>query len=102
MRPPGAGGIAKGATVNPRNAVVLVVDRLGAGNLGPYGNTWIDTPQFNRLAMESLLCEFALSDCPCLSTAYRAYWHGGHALSPRWRPPRCPACCSSTGCTRRC
>ena len=31
------------------------IDRLGAGWLGPYGNTWLDTPNFNRLAAQSLL-----------------------------------------------
>lgn len=38
-------------------AVVLTVDGLGAKHLGPYGNTWIETPTFNHLATESLLIE---------------------------------------------
>ena len=62
------------------SAVVLVLDRLGSGYLGPYGNTWIDTPAFNRLASQSLLVEYALVDTPCLDTLYRSYWHGGHAM----------------------
>lgn len=64
-----------------RNAIVLVVDRLGAGYLGPYGNTWIDTPNFNRLAAESLLFEFAMADSPHLPLLYRSYWKGLHAMS---------------------
>lgn len=64
-----------------RNAIVLVVDRLGAGYLGPYGNTWIDTPNFNRLAAESLLFEFAMADSPHLPLLYRSYWKGLHAMA---------------------
>jgi hypothetical protein len=63
-----------------QSAIVLVIDRLGAGFLGPYGNTWLDTPQFNRLASQSLLCETALADSPDLAGAYRAWWTGRHAL----------------------
>jgi hypothetical protein len=63
-----------------RSAVVVVVDRLGAGFLGPYGNTWVDTPQFNRLASESLVCETALADSPDVKQACRAWWSGRHAL----------------------
>jgi arylsulfatase A-like enzyme len=35
------------------NAICLVVDRLHTGFLGAYGNTWIETPVFDRLAAES-------------------------------------------------
>jgi hypothetical protein len=48
----------------PRNTLVVVVDRLGAGFLGPYGATWLDTPALNRLAGQSLLIEHVLSDSP--------------------------------------
>jgi len=64
-----------------KNAIVLVVDRLGAGYLGPYGNTWIDTSNFSRLAAESLLFEFAMADSPHLPLLYRSYWKGLHAMS---------------------
>ena len=66
----------------PASAIVVVIDRLGAGFLGPYGNTWLDTPQFNRLASQGLLCETALADSPDLALAYRAWWTGRHALEP--------------------
>jgi len=61
--------------------IVLVIDRLGAGWLGPYGATWIDTPNFNRLAADSLLCENALADSPDLEQTYRGYLLGEHALA---------------------
>ena len=64
-----------------RSAVVVVVDRLGAGWLGPYGNTWIETPGFNRLASQSLLFETALSDSAELSSYYRSVWTGQHACA---------------------
>jgi len=70
------------------NAIVIVVDRLGAGYLGPYGNTWIETPSCNRLAAQSVLFDFALADAVDLPTVYRSYWQGLHAMSaePRVGP----------------
>jgi len=65
-----------------KNAVVLVVDRLSAGMLGPYGNTWLETPNFNRLASQSLLFDFALSDSTLLEKTYRSYWSGLHSIEP--------------------
>ncbi len=64
-----------------KNAIVLLIDRLQASFLGPYGNTWIDTPSFNRLAAESALFEFAFTDSTDLSMVYRSMWAGLHAMS---------------------
>lgn len=70
-----------------KNAIVLVIDRLHTGFLGPYGNTWIETPSFNRLAAESALFEFAFGDSTDLSVVYRSMWAGLHAMSePRAIP----------------
>ena len=63
------------------NALVLVMDRLGSAYLGPYGNTWIDTPAWNLLASRSLLVENGVIDSPDLELAYRSFWRGRHALS---------------------
>jgi len=63
-----------------RSAIVVVIDRFGAGFLGPYGNTWIDTSELNRLASESVLFEFAITDSPQLDRVYRSYWQGLHAM----------------------
>lgn len=65
-----------------RNAIVIVVDRLGAGFLGPYGNTWIDTPALNQLATQSLLWEFMIATEPTLAGLYRSIGTGRHPLSP--------------------
>lgn len=80
-----------------RPAIVVTLDGLGAGFLGPYGNTWIETPAFNRLASESLLCEQAWGDADRLETLFRAYWRGVHSAVPesactaRWLPERLAA-----------
>ncbi len=44
-----------------RSGVVLSIDGLGARYLGPYGNTSMITPGFNRLASRSMLFETALA-----------------------------------------
>lgn len=64
-----------------QSAIVIVVDGLGAGWTGPYGNTWIETPGLNQLAAQSVLAETLIADAPDLSGAYRAYWSGRHALA---------------------
>lgn len=63
-----------------QSAFVCVIDRLGAGWIGPYGNTWVETPAFNQLATECVLFEQAFADSPDLSRLYRSYWAGQHAL----------------------
>ncbi|MEQ8787173.1 MAG: sulfatase-like hydrolase/transferase [Pirellulaceae bacterium] len=65
----------------PRSSIVVTFDRLGSGYLGPYGNTWIETPNFNQLASESCLFEFATAQSPCLEATYGALWSGRHVLA---------------------
>ena len=57
-----------------RNAVVLVIDRLGADLLGAYGSTLFETPNFNRLAAQSLLFDQAIASSPHLMDAYDQFW----------------------------
>jgi arylsulfatase A-like enzyme len=64
------------------NVVVLVIDRLGAGWLGPYGNTWLDTPNFNRLAARSVMWETVLAESPDLAVSCHSFWTGRHAMEP--------------------
>ncbi len=70
------------------NAICLVFDRLHAGYVGAYGNSWIDTPWLDRLASQSLLLDCALVDSPDLEPLYRSYWQGWHALCPPPPEPR--------------
>ena len=64
------------------NCIVLVIDRLHRGFLGGYGNTWIETPAFDRLAAESVVFDQMLVDAPRLGPLYRSFWQGWHALAP--------------------
>ncbi len=75
------GGADEAHTPALRSAIVIVIDRLGAGFLGPYGNTWLETPALNHLASDSVLVETALADASDLSRIYRSFWSGSHALS---------------------
>lgn len=65
------------------NIVVLVVDRLHAGFLGAYGNTWIETPALDRWAADSCVFSQFLIDTPDLARLYRSYWSGLHAMCVR-------------------
>lgn len=65
-----------------KKAIVFVVDRLSSGMLGPYGNTWLEAPNVNRLASRSLLFDFAISDSTLLEKTCRSYWSGLHAVEP--------------------
>ena len=59
--------------------IVLVVDRLRPAYLGPYGNTWSDTPTMNELGAISLLAEYCLTDTDKLDAGYQSLWSGAHA-----------------------
>lgn len=65
------------------NVVVFVIDRLHAGFLGAYGNTWIETPAFDRWAADSCVFSHYLIDTPDLGRLYRSYWSGLHAMCSR-------------------
>ncbi len=64
------------------NIICLAVDRLHAGYLGAYGNTWINTPALDRLAAGSFVFDRAIIDSPRLELLYRSLWQGVHALVP--------------------
>jgi hypothetical protein len=59
-----------------RSAIVLAIDGLSARMLGPYANTWFATHYFDSLAAQSLLLEFAFTDCTELKGAYQSLWTG--------------------------
>jgi arylsulfatase A-like enzyme len=62
------------------NLLVIAVDGLRASALGCYGNTWYRTPTLDRLAAESLLCDFAFADATDLDRIYRGLWQSLSAL----------------------
>ena len=57
------------------------MDRLSAGMLGAYGNTWVGTPCFDKLASCSILFEQNVLTSPFIKHFYNAVWHGGTASS---------------------
>lgn len=59
------------------SAVVLAIDGLGAKHLGPYGNTWIETPAFNRLATDSLLLDGLYASQPDQQQTCERWWGYG-------------------------
>jgi Sulfatase len=79
------------------SAVVVSIDRLGAGWLGPYGNTWLETPHFNRFAAQSLLLETVLADSPDLAQSCRAWWLGLHSMQAEQDVPSLPRRATSAG-----
>jgi arylsulfatase A-like enzyme len=68
--------------VQHKNLICVVVDRVHAGMIGAYGNSWIHTGHLDQLACESFVFDQAYIDSPDLARLYRAYWIGLHAAAP--------------------
>jgi arylsulfatase A-like enzyme len=62
-------------------ALVVTLRGLHLGNLGCYGNAWIDTPALDGLAAEGVVFDQHLADCPD-AVAARRTWHTGRYLFP--------------------
>ncbi len=67
----------------PKNALVFIIDRLHSGFVGAYGNTWIASPELNRLAADGFLFDRAMIDSPGLEQLYHSYWQGIHAVAQK-------------------
>jgi len=65
-----------------RNIICIAIDRLHAAYLGPYGNTWVETPTLNEFAAKAFLLDRAITDSHTLAVSYRSFWQGVHALCP--------------------
>ena len=68
------------------NHLCLAFDRLHAGYLGCFGNTWIATPAFDRFAADALLFHQAHVDTTDATEAYESLWRGTHRLERLLRP----------------
>ncbi len=63
-------------------ALVIAVNRFQPAYLGCYGNDWLATPTFDRLAAESVVFDQHFADQPSPRGA-RAAWHTGrYAFAP--------------------
>lgn len=63
---------------NQPNVLVLNIEGLRAEFLGPYGNDWIDTPHFNRLAVEGFVFDHCLVGGVNSCDQLTALWSGCH------------------------
>jgi arylsulfatase A-like enzyme len=70
------------------NVVSIVVDRWQARYAGPYGNTWMETPHLNRMAVQGFLFDHAVIDTPELTEACTSLWTGVHAARRRGQESR--------------
>lgn len=62
-----------------KSAVVLSLDGLRPSAVGPYGNTWFETTNFNQLAAQSQLFENCMVGCPNPANPFRDLLLGSHA-----------------------
>jgi arylsulfatase A-like enzyme len=60
--------------------VLVTIDALQPAYLGPYGNEWIETPTFDRLAAGGVVFDQHFADVPSADT--RSWRTGGHAALP--------------------
>jgi len=57
-------------------AIVLTFDHLHPGFLGCYGNDWIETPNLDRLATESVVFDWHFCENLDVAAANHAWWTG--------------------------
>ena len=62
-----------------KNVVVLSVDGWQQAYAGCYGNTWINTPELDRLASEAFVADFAMMGGVKLDDTAQAWWAGRSA-----------------------
>lgn len=62
------------------NALVVTFDRLPLRMLGCYGNAWIATPHFDRLAAESVVFDANFTDATTRTRPSVAWWTGRRRL----------------------
>ena len=60
--------------MNPSNYLVIICDQLSATALSTYGNSYSHTPNLDRLAKRSAVCEHAYTPCPLCQPARASFW----------------------------
>ncbi len=68
------------------NIICLFTDRLHLGFLGAYGNSWIGTGAFDRLASESVLFDRFFASSLALPSLCGSYWTGREPFDPPEEP----------------
>jgi arylsulfatase A len=72
------------APAAPPNVLLVVIDDLGWRDFGCYGNRWIDTPNFNRFAAESMRFTTAYANAPVCSPSRAALMTGQYPARLRF------------------
>jgi arylsulfatase A-like enzyme len=67
--------------------VVLVVNGLHCGPIGAYGNDWVGTPAFDRLAAEGIVFDQHLADVPSGAGARQSWRTGRYHLPTQAAAP---------------
>jgi len=67
--------------VTRRNLICIAVERLHAGTVGAYGNSWIGTAAIDELASQSFVFDQAYLEHTALDEFYRAAWYGSRTVS---------------------
>lgn len=61
-----------------KKAIVLTFDRLHLGFLGCYGNDWVETPGFDRLALNSIVFDQHFGESFAPGTQRCGWWTGAY------------------------
>jgi arylsulfatase A-like enzyme len=73
------------------NVIVVVCNSLHLGFLGPYGNSWIDTPALDRLASEGVVFDHHYAENLTTLPTRRSWWTGRYGFPDPdlgWTPLR--------------
>lgn len=77
-------GVANGQTTGERpNILVIMCDDMGYGDLGCYGQPYINTPHLDRMAQEGMLFTQAYAGSPVSAPSRASFMtgqHSGHGL----------------------
>jgi arylsulfatase A-like enzyme len=73
------------------NVIVIACNGLHLGFLGPYGNSWIETPQLDRLAAEGVVFDHHFAENLTTIPTRRSWWTGRYGFADPdqgWTPLR--------------
>src|SRR3954451_3060212 len=73
------------------NVIVIACNSLHLGFLGPYGNSWIETPHLDRLAAEGVVFDHHYPENLTTLTTRRSWWTGRYGFpdpEQGWTPLR--------------
>lgn len=77
--------------IGPMNVIVVACNSLHLGFLGAYGNSWIETPNLDRLAAEGVVFDHHYPENLTTLPTRRSWWTGRYGfpdLEQGWTPLR--------------